>query len=276
MPLPSYAVPSTPVLVASGSTVALNNLSVPAKGDDNVINMFSVADDATVTDAGVIALQGTSNAFFTMGIDALGGGGARVFGAAMGNIDHLSFCWRDVGGAQSCTVPSDGKFYAAAVDPASGMYALAQYGMAATGAPIQPLYAGSFNPAASDGGAFTTTKILATTAQTIEGFGFADSQHVAWLDSTGNVWITPTTTLSASATNLSAAADPDYGTFAAGSNHVAWLAGQAGHVVLAELDGGVAGPPEAVDSGEAINQVAIAGADLFWTDGVSVYSIPLP
>ena len=266
-----YVQPAAAEMVASGSVLAFTNDNVTRS---TVVNMLSLSADGSFADAGVITALGSPSTLASLGIQALTGGGTRVFAASLTTSNRL--CWRDVGGAQACSTATDGVFYNAAVDPTSGMYALAKYGMAISGAPLQALDYGSFDPAAIDGGAFTTAEILPSTARTIEGFGFADPQHVAWLDSSGNVWITPTTKDSTTATQLTSGAAPDANQLSTGSNRVAWLDSESLTMKLVELDGGVPGPVEDVDpTMTALSQVVISGADIFWTDGVQIFSKPL-
>ena len=270
VPFP-YDPPAAAEMVASGSVVALTSNQV---SKTTVVDMLSIGDDGTFTDAGVITAPGAPSTFASLGIQALAGGGARVFSASLTTADR--FCWRDVGSAQAyCTTGTDNTFYNAAVDPSSGKYALAVRGMSFTGAPLQALDYGTFNPAAVDGGAFTATEIVGNTPPTIEAFGFADPQHVAWLDSSGTVWITPTTTDSTAGTKLSTGAAPYANQLSAGSNRVAWLDDESLTMKLVELDAGVAGPVQNVEpTMTALNQVLISGADLFWTDGVQIFSKP--
>ena len=270
-PVPfAYEPPTAAEMVASGSVLAFTNNDVTRT---TVVNMLNVADDGTFVDAGVITALGSASTFASLGIQGLAGGGTRVFTASLTTSNR--FCWRDVGGAEACTTGTDGLFYNAAVDPTSGMYALAKHGMGFTGAPLQPLEYGAFDPTAIDGGAFAVAEILPSTPQTIEGFGFADPQHVAWLDSAGNVWITPTTTDSSAATSLATGAAPNANQLSTGSNRVAWLDQESLTVRLVELDAGVPGPVQNFDpTMTALNQVVISGADLFWTDGVQIFSKP--
>jgi hypothetical protein len=266
----AYQQPNAAEMVASGSILAFTNNQVART---TVVNMLNVADDGTFTDAGVITALGAPSTLASLGVQALAGGGTRVFTASL--TTSTEFCWRDVGAAQACTTGTDGVFYNAAVDPTSGMYALAKHGMLVTGAPLQPLDYGSFNPAATDGGAFTTAEILPSAQNTIEAFGFADPHHVAWLDSAGNVFITPTTTDSTTPTSVATGAAPNANQLSTGSNRVAWLDNESLTMKLVELDGGVPGPIEDVDpTMTALNQVVISGADIFWTDGVQIFSKP--
>ena len=261
---------SAALMVATGSTVALT----ANQGDrSTLVEMLTVAADGTLADAGVLQTTGAPTSLGSLGIEPLVDGGVRVFAASLTTTED--FCWRDVGGATSCTTANDGRCLAAAIDPTSGAYVIEQPSFANAGVALGQLRYGTLDPTVTTGGALTLSQIVMTTPPGLEGLGFADPQHVAFLDSAGRVGFASTTQDNAAATILADAAVPAPSNFTAGSNHIAWITGANLAVFMTTLDNGVPGPVQAVDSGGAINQVLINGADLFWTDGVSVYSIPL-